>query len=175
MLAGALTQFMRDVEWGDLDYLILDLPPGTGDVQLTLAQNVKVSGAVLVSTPQDVALADVRRGKAMFDKVDIPTIGVVENMAYFECGQCSTKHYIFNNGGAGRLASELKVPLLGEVPLETSTREAADEGKPEVLAHPESRSANAFMGIARTLATMLAKQARTAAAKPKTSGLKIIQ
>ncbi len=174
MLAGALTQFMRDVEWGDLDYLIMDLPPGTGDVQLTLAQNVKVSGAVLVSTPQDVALADVRRGKAMFDKTGIPTLGVIENMAYFECSNCHTTHYIFNQGGAGRLASELQVPLLGEVPLETSTREAADQGKPEVLAHPESRSSGAFNDIARTLATMLAKRAAEQP-KAKPAGLKIIQ
>jgi len=173
MLAGALTQFMRDVEWGDLDYLVLDLPPGTGDVQLTLAQNVKVSGAVLVSTPQEVAIADVRRGKAMFDKVDIPTLGVVENMAYFQCGNCGTKHHIFNAGGASRLADELKVPLIGEVPLETSAREAADEGKPAVLVHPDSQSSKAFTNIARTLATMLAKKA---IAQPKArSGLKIIQ
>ena len=174
MLAGALTQFMRDVEWGDLDYLVLDLPPGTGDVQLTLAQNVKVSGAVLVSTPQDVALADVRRGKAMFDKVDIPTLGVVENMAYFTCGSCGAKHYIFNSGGASRLAQELKVPVIGEVPLETSTREAADQGVPEVIAHPDSASSTAFTTIARTLATMLAKQALNQP-KKKAGGLKIIQ
>lgn len=174
MLAGALTQFMRDVEWGDLDYLIMDLPPGTGDVQLTLAQNVKVSGAVLVSTPQDVALADVRRGKAMFDKVGIQTLGVVENMAYFDCGSCGARHNIFNSGGATRLADELGVPVVGEVPLETSTREAADQGRPEVLAHPDSSSAKAFNGIARTLATMLAKKAMSQP-KQKASGLKIIQ
>ena len=174
MLAGALTQFMRDVEWGELDYLVMDLPPGTGDVQLTLAQNVKVSGAVLVSTPQDVALADVRRGKAMFDKVDIPTLGVVENMAYFDCNNCSTRHYIFNSGGASRLASELGVPVIGEVPLETSAREAADDGKPAVLAHPDSSSSKAFMDIARTLATMLAKKAMNQP-KAKAAGLKIIQ
>ncbi len=173
MLNGALIQFMRDVDWGDLDYLILDLPPGTGDVQLTIAQNVKVSGSVLVSTPQDVALADVTRGKAMFDKVDIPTLGVVENMAWFECGNCNTKHHIFADGGAGRLASELKLPLLGQVPLESSTREAGDAGKPAVLTNPDSASSKAFFSIATQLATMLAKKA--AAQSGKSSGLKIIQ
>ena len=174
MLNGALIQFLRDVEWGDLDYLILDLPPGTGDVQLTIAQNVKVSGAVLVSTPQDVALADVLRGKAMFDRVDIPTLGVVENMAYFECTACSVRHHIFSTGGAGRLANELKVPLLGEVPLEVSTRESSDVGRPEVLTNPDSGASRAFFGIARRVATMLAKQAASGGAKGHTS-LRIIQ
>ncbi|MCA9553879.1 MAG: iron-sulfur cluster carrier protein ApbC [Myxococcales bacterium] len=173
MLNGALIQFMRDVEWGDLDYLILDLPPGTGDVQLTISQNVKVAGAVLVSTPQDVAIADVTRGKAMFDKVGINTLGVVENMAYFICDGCSKKHHIFADGGASRIAKEMKVPVLGEVPLEVSTRESADAGKPEVLSHPESEASKAFFSIARRVATELAVQASKVTAKP--SGLKIIQ
>lgn len=173
MLNGALLQLMRDVKWGELDYLILDLPPGTGDVQLTIAQNVQVSGAVIVSTPQDVALADVTRGKAMFDKVGIDTLGVVENMAYFECGKCTTKHQIFGQGGAIKLAKELKVPVLGEVPLETGTREAGDAGKPVVLAHPEATSAKVFTQIAQRVATELARQASTVKTKPM--GLKIIQ
>ena len=173
MLNGALVQFMRDVEWGDLDYLVLDLPPGTGDVQLTIAQNVKVSGAVLVSTPQQVALADVIRGKAMFDKVDIPTLGIVENMAYFECDGCGKRHEIFSSGGAGKLARELGVPLLAEVPLELGTREAADSGRPEVLVHPESTASRKFFEVARTLATTLAKQAATVTTR--SAGLKIIQ
>ncbi len=175
MLNGALIQFMRDVDWGDLDYLILDLPPGTGDVQLTIAQNLKVSGAVLVSTPQEVALADVTRGKSMFDKVDIPTLGLIENMAYFQCPGCEARHHIFADGGASRLAQKLKVPLLGEIPLEIGTREASDLGRPEVLEHPESEGARAFMEISEKIATMLAKRA----AKNKKSGglssLKIIQ
>ncbi len=174
MLNGALTQFMRDVEWGDLDYLILDLPPGTGDVQLTIAQNLKVSGAVLVSTPQDVALADVVRGKAMFDKVDVPTLGVVENMAYFVCGSCSTKHYIFSAGGAGRVAKELGVPLLGEVPLEVGARESGDAGEPEVLRHPESEVSVALASVAMRVATNLAQEAADKSVKPGL-GLKIIQ
>ncbi len=173
MLNGALLQLMRDVKWGELDYLILDLPPGTGDVQLTIAQNVQVSGAVIVSTPQDVALADVTRGKAMFDKVGIDTLGVVENMSYFECGKCTTKHQIFGQGGAIKLAEELKVPVLGEVPLETSTRESGDAGTPVVLTHPELTSAKVFTQIAQRVATELAKQAATQKSKP--SGLKIIQ
>jgi ATP-binding protein involved in chromosome partitioning len=174
MLNGALIQFMRDVEWGDLDYMVLDLPPGTGDVQLTIAQNVKVSGAVLVSTPQDVALADVQRGKAMFDRVDIPTLGVIENMAWFLCGSCGAKHHIFSTGGAGRLAKELGVPLLGEIPLEIGTRESADLGRPEVLVNPNSGASKAFFAVAKRIATMLAKQAPGPGAEKK-GGLRIIQ
>ena len=174
MLNGALIQFMRDVEWGELDYLILDLPPGTGDVQLTIAQNLKVSGAVLVSTPQDVALADVIRGKAMFDKVDVPTLGVVENMAYFICDSCSKRHYIFSAGGAGRVAKELQVPLLGEVPLETGTRESGDAGTPEVLGHPDSAASAAFRQVAMKVATDLAVSATKQSGKAGL-GLKIIQ
>lgn len=173
MLNGALLQFMRDVEWGDLDYLVLDMPPGTGDVQLTIAQNVQVAGAVIVSTPQDVALADVTRGKSMFDKVGIPTLGIVENMAHFSCDGCGKKHYIFGQGGAARLAKELRVPVLGEVPLEIATRESGDAGRPEVLNNPESGASKVFFDVARRVATDLAKTAAEVKAKP--AGLKIIQ
>jgi ATP-binding protein involved in chromosome partitioning len=175
MLTGALMQFMRDVEWGELDYIILDLPPGTGDVQLTLAQNIKVSGAVLVSTPQDVALMDVVRGKTMFDKVGIPILGVVENMASFTCGSCGTVHHIFAEGGARKLAEKLRLPVLAEVPLEVSARESADSGRPEVLSHPDSASSLAFKKVAEAIGTELGKTAHRAAAAPKSSGLKIIQ
>lgn len=174
MLNGALTQFMRDVEWGELDYLILDLPPGTGDVQLTIAQNLQVSGAVLVSTPQDVALADVTRGKSMFDRVDIPCLGVVENMAYFICGSCKARHAIFSAGGAGRIAKELGLPLLAEIPLEIGARESGDLGIPEVLRNPKSESAQAFLRLARRVATQLAQTAAEQSVKPS-AGLKIIQ
>ncbi|MGF1510584.1 MAG: Mrp/NBP35 family ATP-binding protein [Myxococcota bacterium] len=174
MLNGALTQFMRDVEWGELDYLFLDLPPGTGDVQLTIAQNLKVSGAVLVSTPQDVALADVIRGKAMFDRVDVPILGVVENMAYFVCPNCSERHSIFSSGGAGRIADELKLPLLAEIPFEIETRQSADVGEPEVLAHPESSAAQAFVELSLRIGTELAKSAARQSMKAGV-GLKIIQ
>jgi ATP-binding protein involved in chromosome partitioning len=174
MLNGALIQFMRDVEWGDLDYMVLDLPPGTGDVQLTIAQNVKVSGAILVSTPQEVALADVIRGKAMFDRVDIPTLGVVENMSYFECSSCGAKHDIFAHGGAAALAKDLGVPLLAEIPIEISTRESGDRGRPEVLVNPESKASKAFIGLAKRIATLLAKQAGKGPKGPG-GGLRIIQ
>jgi ATP-binding protein involved in chromosome partitioning len=177
MLNGALIQFMRDVEWGDLDYLVLDLPPGTGDVQLTIAQNVKVSGAVLVSTPQDVALADVVRAKAMFDRVGIPSLGVVENMSWFECTNCGTQHHLFAHGGVARLAKELGMPLLGEIPLELGVRESGDRGRPEVLSNPESGGAKTFFQLARRLATELAKQAhQRGGSSPKPGGrLKIVQ
>jgi ATP-binding protein involved in chromosome partitioning len=176
MLNGALLQFMRDVEWGDLDYLVLDLPPGTGDVQLTIAQNVKVSGAVLISTPQDVALADVHRGKAMFDRVDIPTLGVVENMSAFQCSGCGTVHHIFAHGGATKLAQELGVPVLGEVPIELGVRQSSDDGKPEVLAHPDSEASKVFFSIAKRLATLLAKQAvQTGSRSAARGALRIIQ
>jgi len=167
MLNGALIQFMRDVEWGDLDYLCLDLPPGTGDVQLTIAQNVKVSGAVLVSTPQDVALVDVTRAKAMFDRVGIPILGVVENMSAFECSDCGTVHHIFSNGGAERLANELELPVLGQVPIELGVRESGDAGCPEVLSNPNSRASREIYKIAKRVATELAKQAIEQAEKAK--------
>ena len=170
MLNGALLQFMRDVVWGDLDYLCLDLPPGTGDVQLTIAQNVKVAGSILVSTPQDVALADVTRAKSMFDRVDIPTMGVVENMSWFECGNCSTRHEIFSHGGAAKLASELDIPVLGEVPIELGVRTSGDAGKPEVLTNPDSAASKAFDAIARRIATELAKTAVAATTKSAGAG-----
>ncbi len=179
MLNGALIQFMRDVDWGDLDYLCLDLPPGTGDVQLTIAQNVKVAGAVLVSTPQDVALADVTRAKAMFDRVDIPTLGVVENMSAFECTSCGTVHHIFAHGGASALAKKIGVPVLGEVPIDLALREAADAGKPEVLVDANRPGSKVIFDIARRVATTLAKQAAAAAErtakKPGGGRLRIVQ
>lgn len=179
MLNGALIQFMRDVEWGDLDYLCLDLPPGTGDVQLTIAQNVKVAGAVLVSTPQDVALADVTRAKSMFDRVDIPILGLVENMTAFECTNCGTVHHIFAHGGARNLAKELGIPVLGEIPIELGVRESADMGKPEVLSNPDSRVSIAIRGLAQKIATELAIRAAKAEvkaqAKPGGGRLRIFQ
>ncbi|MBI4815513.1 MAG: iron-sulfur cluster carrier protein ApbC [Deltaproteobacteria bacterium] len=176
MLQKTLLQFMGDVDWGRLDYLVVDLPPGTGDIQLTLAQNVKVAGAILVSTPQDVALADVTRGKAMFDKVNIPVLGVVENMAWFECPSCKEKHHIFASGGASKLAAKLGLPVLGEVPIEIAVRESGDAGKPETITHPDSRSSRAFYSIARRVATELARQAATAAKSQQARGrLRIVQ
>jgi ATP-binding protein involved in chromosome partitioning len=160
MIASASMQMFRDVSWGELDYLVVDLPPGTGDIHLTISQQILVTGAVIVSTPQDVALADVIRAKAMFDKVDIPSIGLIENMSYFICDGCDKRHEIFSHGGAKQAADKLHIPFIGEIPLEPSVRTAGDEGAPAVVSHPGSASAAAFTGIAQTVATQLAVQAQ---------------
>ena len=152
MVHGAITQFLRDVQWGELDYLIVDLPPGTGDVQLTLAQSLKVTGAVIVSTPQVVALADVIRAKAMFDSVGIKVLGLIENMSWFECDNCNKKHYIFSKGGATEAAKGFGIPVLGELPIETDLRQSGDLGVPLVEADPENRTSRLFVQIARTMA-----------------------
>lgn len=152
MLTSAVTQFLRDVAWGDLDYLVVDMPPGTGDVQLTFAQILKVTGAVIVSTPQDVALADVVRAKAMFDQVQIPVLGLIENMSYFVCDGCDKKHFIFSSGGAKKAAETMRIPFLGELPLLGAVRAAGDAGTPIVVAEPESDVARTFVGLARMLA-----------------------
>ncbi|OGQ91443.1 MAG: hypothetical protein A2289_18020 [Deltaproteobacteria bacterium RIFOXYA12_FULL_58_15] len=151
MLANAVTQLIDQVEWGDLDYLVFDLPPGTGDIQLTLAQKLKVTGAVLVTTPQTVALADVMRAKAMFDKVRVQTLGLVENMSYFICPSCSDRHEIFSHGGGERAAEDLGVPFLGRVPIETAVRTGGDKGEPVLIGAPQSASAEAFTAIANAL------------------------
>jgi ATP-binding protein involved in chromosome partitioning len=151
MLSSAVTQMIDDVEWGELDTLVFDLPPGTGDIQLTLAQKFKVTGAVLVTTPQDVALADVTRAKAMFDRVRIRTLGLIENMSYFVCPGCSERHEIFSSGGGERAARDLEIPFLGRIPIDTAVRASGDEGRPVVAAAPESESARAFSAIAGEL------------------------
>jgi ATP-binding protein involved in chromosome partitioning len=149
MVTKAVRQFLGDVYWGDVDYMILDLPPGTGDVQLTIVQTIPLTGAVIVSTPQDIALADARKGKAMFDNVDVPVLGIVENMSYFSPpDQPDRKYYLFGRGGARRLAEELDIPFLGEVPIEQKVRESSDDGTPIVLSHPDSASAQAFDTVA---------------------------
>lgn len=152
ILNGTITQFVRDVLWGELDYLVVDLPPGTGDVQLSISQQMRVTGAVLVTTPQDVALADVVRGKAMFDQVKIPTLGIIENMSYFVCTSCGTRHEIFAHGGGEAAASRLNVPFLGHLPLLPSIREAGDFGMPIVARERHSEAAEAFRKVTRTLA-----------------------
>ncbi|MET0403187.1 MAG: iron-sulfur cluster carrier protein ApbC [Cystobacter sp.] len=152
MLHGALMQLIRDVRWGELDYLILDLPPGTGDVALTLSQSVRAAGAVLVTTPQDVALADVVRAKQMFDKVHIPVLGIVENMSQFICPNCSHATHIFNRGGGQKAAQMFSIPFLGEIPLDLKIRESGDAGVPVVLSAPESAEAQAFRAMARNIA-----------------------
>ncbi|QRK06551.1 Mrp/NBP35 family ATP-binding protein [Archangium violaceum] len=152
MLHGALMQLVRDVRWGELDYLVLDLPPGTGDVALSLSQSVRAAGAVLVTTPQDVALADVVRAKQMFDKVHIPVLGIVENMSQFVCPHCSKATPIFNQGGGHKAAQMFSIPFLGEIPLDLKIRESGDAGVPVVLSAPDSPEAQAFRAMARNIA-----------------------
>lgn len=160
MATSAIKQFMGDVEWGELDYMVLDMPPGTGDIQLTIVQTVPLSGAVIVSTPQTVALDDVRKGVAMFQKVNVPVLGVIENMAYFIPPDMPEKKYhIFGEGGAVRLAEELNVPVLGEIPLEQPIREAGDNGKPIVLADENSSAATAFITATSNMEQQLALKA----------------
>jgi ATP-binding protein involved in chromosome partitioning len=153
MVASATRQFLGDTDWGDLDYLVLDLPPGTGDIQLTVVQTIPLTGAVIVSTPQAVALADARKGVAMFEKVNVPVLGIVENMAYFTPPDLpDRKYYLFGEGGARRLAETLKVPFLGEVPIEEALRESGDRGVPIVARAPESASAAALRLVAERTA-----------------------
>lgn len=160
MATSAIKQFMGDVEWGELDYMVLDMPPGTGDIQLTIVQTVPLSGAVIVSTPQTVALDDVRKGVAMFQKVNVPVLGVIENMAYFiPTDMPEKKYHIFGEGGAVRLAEELNVPVLGEIPLEQPIREAGDNGKPIVLADENSSAATAFITATSNMEQQLALKA----------------
>jgi ATP-binding protein involved in chromosome partitioning len=151
MAVSALTQMIRDVEWGPLDVLVIDLPPGTGDIQLTLAQQTRLAGAVIVSTPQDLALADARRGVAMFQKVDVPILGLVENMSYFVCPHCGGRSDIFGHGGAAAEAAKLGVPMLGEIPLDPAIRETSDAGTPLVATAPDGPQARAFIDIADAL------------------------
>lgn len=149
MAVGALTQMLRESAWGELDVLVVDMPPGTGDVQLTMAQQVPLTGAVIVSTPQDLALLDARRGVAMFQKVEVPVLGIVENMAYFVCPNCGTPHDIFGHGGAALEAQRIGVPFLGEVPLEMRIRETSDAGQPVVATEPTGPHAEAYLSIAQ--------------------------
>lgn len=149
MVMGALQQMLDDVTWGPLDVLIVDMPPGTGDAQLTMSQKVPLAGAVIVSTPQDIALLDARKGLNMFRKVDVPVIGIIENMSIYVCPKCGHEAHIFGHGGAKAEAEKLGTPFLGEIPLEIEIRETADGGSPIVASKPESRHAEAYMSIAR--------------------------
>jgi ATP-binding protein involved in chromosome partitioning len=148
MVMSAITQMLRDVAWGTLDILVVDMPPGTGDAQLTLAQNVPLKGAVIVSTPQDLSLIDARRGLAMFRKVNVPVLGIVENMSYFQCPHCGTQSDIFGHGGARHEAERLGVPFLGEVPLHMSIRTTSDSGTPVVESEPDGPHAVIYRAIA---------------------------
>ncbi len=155
MIHKLLTQFVEDVEWGELDYLVVDLPPGTGDTQLSLAQLVPVTGAVMVTTPQEVSVIDVEKALGMWKKVEVPVLGVIENMSYFACPQCGHHEEIFARGGGKQLAEREGLPFLGEIPMLSSVRGSGDGGTPIVLAEPESEVARTFQGIARRLACAL--------------------
>jgi ATP-binding protein involved in chromosome partitioning len=156
MVSQMIQHFIHHVRWGKLDYLLVDFPPGTGDIQLTLTQNCPMAGAVVVTTPQEVALADCRKGLAMFDNVGVPVIGVVENMSYFICDECGKHHNIFPAGGGQKIADTWGVPLIGKVPLEPAVAGCGDEGTPAVLRYPNSESAKVFMDAAEKMVRTLA-------------------
>ncbi len=162
MVMSAIRQMLWDVAWGELDVLVVDMPPGTGDAQLTLAQQVPLRGVVIVSTPQDLALIDARRGIAMFDKVNVPTLGIVENMSYFQCPECGTRSDIFGHGGARHEAERLKVPFLGEIPLHMAIRTSSDAGTPVVDSEPEGAHAAIYRAIGTEIKRQLAGAAASA-------------
>jgi ATP-binding protein involved in chromosome partitioning len=158
MVTQALNQMLQQTQWDDLDYLIVDMPPGTGDIQLTLSQQVPVSGAVIVTTPQDIALLDARKGLQMFRKVNVPVLGVVENMSTHLCTNCGYEEPLFGSGGGARMAAEYDVELLGQLPLDLRIREQTDGGRPSVVAEPEEAPAEAYLKTARKMAARLAMQ-----------------
>ncbi|MBK8740791.1 MAG: iron-sulfur cluster carrier protein ApbC [Betaproteobacteria bacterium] len=165
MVTQALEQLLRDTNWRELDYLIIDLPPGTGDIQLTLAQKVPVTGAVIVTTPQDIALLDARRGLKMFEKVGVPIVGIVENMAVHICSNCGHVEHIFGQGGGESMCRDYNVPFLGALPLDVKIREQADSGRPSVVADPDGKVAEIYRAIARKTAVFVAQQAADHSAK----------
>jgi ATP-binding protein involved in chromosome partitioning len=165
MVTQALQQLLNETNWKDVDYLVVDLPPGTGDIQLTLAQQVPVTGAVIVTTPQDIALLDARKGLKMFEKVGIPILGIVENMSIHICSKCGHEEHIFGSGGAARMSKDYDVEVLGALPLDIRIREETDSGKPTVVAEPESRIAEIYRGIARKVAIRIAEKAKDMTAK----------
>jgi ATP-binding protein involved in chromosome partitioning len=161
MVHQYLQAFFRDVQWGELDYLLIDLPPGTGDVQLSLSQMVPLAGAITVTTPQEVALYDVRKGMAMFQKVNVPLLGIIENMSFFVCGHCGERTEIFSHGGGERAAEKLGVPFLGRIPIDPAIRDGGDSGHPIVVANPASPQAGAFRDIAHKLIDELGGAAKS--------------
>jgi len=165
MVTQALQQLLHDTNWKDIDYLVVDLPPGTGDIQLTLAQQVPVSGAVIVTTPQDIALLDARKGLKMFEKVEVPVLGIVENMSIHICSQCGHEEHIFGEGGGQRMADQYNVDFLGALPLDKRIREETDAGKPTVVAEPDSRIAMIYREIARRTAARLSLKSKDYAAR----------
>jgi len=165
MVTQALEQLLNDTNWDDLDYLVIDLPPGTGDIQLTLSQSVPVSGAIIVTTPQDIALLDARKGLKMFEKVEVPILGIVENMSTHICSQCGHEEHIFGQGGGETMAKDYDISLLGSVPLDMSIRVQVDGGKPSVISDPEGAIAHSYREIARKAAASLAGRAKDYSAK----------
>ena len=165
MVTQALQQLLSDTRWRDVDYLVIDLPPGTGDIQLTLAQQVPVTGAVIVTTPQDIALLDARKGLKMFEKVGIPILGIVENMSIHICSKCGHEEPIFGSGGGERMSRDYEVELLGQLPLDISIREQADGGHPTVVADPDGRVADIYRAIARRVAVRIAEKAKDMTAR----------
>ena len=157
MVMGAIEQLVRDVDWQNLDILIIDMPPGTGDAQLTLSQKVQLTGTIIISTPQDLSLIDARKGLNMFKKVNVPILGIIENMSYFLCEKCETKHKIFGNGGAKAEAKKLGVPFLDEIPLDILLRSSSDEGRPIVLQEPNHLISKKFLQIATLISEKLKK------------------
>ena len=169
MATSALTQLFNDTRWGDLDYLLVDLPPGTGDIQLTLAQKIPVAGAVIVTTPQDIATLDAKKALKMFQKVEVPVLGIIENMALHVCSNCGHEEHLFGEGGGQRMAAQYGVPLLGSLPLDISIREQGDAGRPVVVSAPDSAVAEAYRQAARALVTQL--ELRPRASMPIASSL----
>jgi ATP-binding protein involved in chromosome partitioning len=165
MATSALEQLLRQTNWHDLDYLVVDMPPGTGDIQLTLSQRVPVTGAVIVTTPQDIALLDAKKGLKMFEKVGVPILGIVENMAVHICSNCGHEEHIFGSGGAERMSREYGVEVLGSLPLDIGIREQADSGHPSVVADPDGRIAQTYRAIARRVAVLIAERARDMTSK----------
>jgi ATP-binding protein involved in chromosome partitioning len=165
MVTQALEQLLKDTRWGEVDFLIVDMPPGTGDIQLTLSQKVPVTGAVIVTTPQDIALIDARKGLKMFEKVGVPIVGIVENMSIHICSNCGHAEHIFGEGGAERMCKDYDVPFLGSLPLDIRIREQADSGRPTVVADPSSKAAEIYREIARKVAISVAQKAADFSAK----------
>jgi len=165
MATQALDQLLRQTHWGELDYLLVDMPPGTGDIALTMSQRVPLTGAVIVTTPQDIALLDAKKGLSMFEKVGVPILGIVENMAVYCCPQCGHTEHIFGADGGKRMAEQYKVDYLGALPLTMAIREQADSGRPTVVAAPDSEVAQLYKAVARTIAVKIAQKAKDFSSK----------
>jgi ATP-binding protein involved in chromosome partitioning len=168
MVTQALQQLLGQTNWQEVDYLVVDMPPGTGDIQLTLAQQVPVTGALIVTTPQDIALIDARKGLKMFEKVNVPILGIVENMAVHVCSNCGHAEHIFGEGGAAKMSADYGVEVLGSLPLDIRIREQTDSGRPTVVAEPDGAIATAYKAIARKVAIKIAEQAKDMSLKMPT-------